>query len=142
METMSGYQHGQGRGAANAAALQHLRTAWYLDHGHRDLAGRGLAVGRACLDAFAAQSVLRLVEEGHRVVVATHNTHIRMTVIEHEGDLGLFPQCYHLAQALGDGYVSIAATGSSGRTAVTQVTPDHPLGVESLDNPFPPLTDD
>jgi erythromycin esterase len=142
METMSGHQHSQGRGAAHAGALQHLRSAWYLDHGYRDIAGRGLAVGTACLDAFAAQSVLRLVEEGHRVVVATHNTHIRKTVVEHEGDFGLFPQGYHLAQALGDGYVSIAATSSYGRTAAGRIAPDHPLGIETRDSPLPPLTDD
>ncbi|MFI6910034.1 erythromycin esterase family protein [Nonomuraea sp. NPDC050394] len=141
METMAGYQRGQGRGAAHAAAFQHLRNAWYLDHGGRDLGGRGMAVGTACLDAFGAESVLRLVEDGARVVVATHNTHIRKTVIEHEGDFGLFPQGYHLARALGPGYVSIAATSLGGRTSAGRVAPGHPLGFEAVDVGLPALAE-
>ncbi|MEV4894631.1 erythromycin esterase family protein [Nonomuraea sp. NPDC055795] len=100
-----------------------------------------MAVGTACLDAFGAESVLRLVEDGARVVVATHNTHIRKTVIEHEGDFGLFPQGYHLAQALGPDYVSIAATSLGGRTSAGRVAPEHPLGFEAVDVELPPLAE-
>ncbi|MFI7149014.1 erythromycin esterase family protein [Nonomuraea sp. NPDC050022] len=142
METMAAYQRGQGRGREHAQALHHLRNAWYLDHAARDFTGRGLAVGSACMDAAGADTVLRLLEGGEKVVVATHNTHIRKTAIEHEGDFGLLPQGYHLAQALGDDYVSIAATSVAGRTATGQVAPEHPLGIETFDTELPPLTDD
>jgi erythromycin esterase len=40
METTSAYQRGKHRGREHAIALQHLRGAWYLDHFHRNFAGR------------------------------------------------------------------------------------------------------
>jgi erythromycin esterase len=144
METMGAEWRGQQGGEEHTAALQHLRGAWHLDHLHRDVAGRGLAVGSASRDAFMAESVLRLLEEGTtdtRIVVVSHNIHIQRTPETHDGPFGIFPQGYHLAQALGDDYVAIAATSTGGRTARIQPNPEHPLSFEILDRALPPLVD-
>jgi erythromycin esterase len=146
MQTVGAYQRSQQRTQAHASALQHLRGAWYLDHFQRDLAGRGIAVEHphALHDVFMAESVLRLLEDGApdtRIVVAAHNIHIQKTPVSHNGALGLFPQGYHLAQALGDDYVAIAATSNHGRTARMQMDPAHPLGFVVQDRLLPPLAE-
>ena len=92
-------------------------------------AGRGMAVGSASRDAFIAESVLRLLEDGTRdtrIVVASHNIHIQRTPESHDGPLGIFLQGYHLAQALGHDYRAIAATSNHGRTARIQPDREHP----------------
>ena len=71
-------------------------------------------------------------------MVALHNIHIQETLVNHEGAVPLLPQGHHLAQALGDDYVSIAATGNRGRTARMHMDPEHPLGFEVRDLPQPP----
>jgi len=146
MEATGAYQRGKHRGREHAAALLHLRGAWYLDHFQRDFAGRGLSVEHphALHDAFMAESVLGLLEDGMpdaRIVVASHNIHIQKTRIATDGAIGLLPGGYHLAGALGDDYVAIAATSNRGRTARMQVDPEHPLGVEVRDLPLPPPAD-
>ncbi len=146
METMSPYQRSQRRGREHATALQHLRGAWYLDHFHRQMAGRGIPVehGHALHDAFMAESVLRLLEDGigdTRVVLAYHNIHVQKTPISRDGAIAALPGGYHLTEALGDAFVAIAATSHSGRTARMQPNPEHPLGFEVCDSPLPPLTD-
>jgi erythromycin esterase len=144
METMGAYQRSQQRAEEHASALQHLRSAWHLDHLHRDVAGRGMAVGSASRDAFMAESVLRLLEDGTpntRIVVASHNIHIQRTPETHDGPFGIFPQGYHLAQALGNDYIAIAATSKRGRTARIHPDPTHPQGFEIFDRPLPPLAD-
>jgi erythromycin esterase len=144
MESMATWQASQDRGREHATALWHLRGVWHLDHLHRDVAGRGLAVADAARDAFMAESVLRLLEDAPpdlRVVVASHNVHLQKTPLQGDGPFGHFPQGYHLAQALGDDYVAIAATSNHGRTAQIQPDPTHPLGFQIQDLPLPPPAD-
>ena len=144
MESMAAWQASQHRGREHATALWHLRGVWHLDHLHRDVAGRGLQVADAARDTFMAESVLRLLEDGPpelRVVVASHNIHLQKTPITGDGAFGHFPQGYHLAQALGAGYLAIAATSTSGRTAQIQPDPSHPLGLQIRDLPLPPAAD-
>jgi erythromycin esterase len=144
METMGSYQRSQYRGPEYATALQHLRGAWYLDHFHRDFAGRGLSGehGHALFDAFMAESVRRFLEDGKgdtRIVLAYHNIH--KTPITDDGAMAALPGGYHLNEALGDNFVAIAVTSNSGRTARMQPNPEHPLGFEVSDSPLPPLAE-
>ncbi|RKR92206.1 erythromycin esterase [Micromonospora pisi] len=142
METMTAYQCSQGREREHATALQHLRGVWYGDHSLRDFAGRGIPTGSAAADAFLAESVLRLLADGPsdgRILLAVHNCHIRKTVVAHEGAFGLFPAGYHLAQALGEDYIAIAATSGGGRTAEVRPESGHPLGFQVHDHAQPPL---
>jgi erythromycin esterase len=146
LETTGAYQRSQHRTQAYATARQHLRGAWYLDHFHRDVAGRGISVEHphALHDAFMAETVLRLLEDGPantRIVVASDNIHVQKTPLSHNGALGLFPQGYHLAQALGDDYVAIAATSTAGRTARMQMDPTQVLGFVVEDRPLPPVAE-
>jgi erythromycin esterase len=137
MESMAAWQASQ----EHATALWHLRGVWHLDHLHRDVAGRGLQVADAARDAFMAESVLRLLEDGPpelRVVVASHNIHLQKTPIVSDGAFGHFPQGYHLAQALGADYLAIAATSTGGRTAQIQPDPEHPRGFQIQDLLLPP----
>jgi erythromycin esterase len=143
METMAAYQRSQGREREHATALQHLRGVWYGDHSLRDFAGRGIPAGSAASDAYLAETVLRLLDDGPadgRILLAVHNCHIRKTMVAHEGAFGLFPAGYHLAHALGDDYLAIAATSGGGRTAQVRPEPGHPLGFQVHDHPQPPLT--
>ena len=144
MESMAAWQASQHHGREHATALWHLRGVWHLDHLHRDVAARGLAVADAARDVFMAESVLRLLEDGPpdlRVVVASHNIHLQKTPITGDGAFGHFPQGYHLAQALGEDYLAIAATSNHGRTAQIQPDPAHPLGFRVNDLPLPPAAD-
>ena len=144
MESMAAWQASQHRSREHATALWHLRGAWHLDHLHRDVAGRGLPLADAARDAFMAESVLRLLEDGPpdlRVVVASHNIHLQKTTIAGDDAFGHFPQGYHLAQALGEDYLAIAATSNRGRTAQIQPDPEHPRGFQIQDLPLPPGAD-
>jgi erythromycin esterase len=144
LEAMAAWQASHHRGREHATALWHLRGAWHLDHLHRDVAGRGLAVADAARDTFMAESVLRLLGDGPpdlRVVVASHNIHLQKTPITGDGAFGHFPQGYHLAQALGADYLAIAATSLRGRTAQIQPDPTHPRGFHIEDLPLPPAAD-
>jgi erythromycin esterase len=144
MESMAAWQAAQDHGREHATALWHLRGAWHLDHLHRDVAGRGLPLADASRDAFMAESVLRLLNDGPpdlRVVVASHNIHLQKTPITSDGAFGHFPQGYHLAQALRADYLAIAATSTGGRTAQIQPDPTHPRGFQIQDLPLPPPAD-
>jgi erythromycin esterase len=144
MESMQSYQRRRHREEQHATALHHLRGIWHLDHLHRDVAGRGLAVGSASRDAFMAESVLRLLDRtapDARILVASHNIHIQRTPETDGGAAGIFPQGYYLAEALGEEYVSIAVTSKHGETARIQPDPAHPRGFEVHHRPLPPLAD-
>lgn len=142
------YQRSQQRGLEHATALHHLRGAWYLDLFHRDFVGRGIPLEQGyepmLHDAFIAESVQWLLEHGigdTRIVLAYHNIHIQKTPITHDGAIAALPGGYHLAEALGDDFVAIAATSHSGRTARMQPNPEQPLGFEIFDSSLPPLAD-
>jgi erythromycin esterase len=144
MEAMAAWQASQHHRREHATALWHLRGVWHLDHLHRDVAGRGLPLADASRDAFMAESVLRLLNDGPpdlRVVVASHNIHLQKTPITSDGAFGHFPQGYHLAQALRADYLAIAATSTGGRTAQIQPDPTHPRGFQIQDLPLPPPAD-
>jgi erythromycin esterase len=140
MDSMGARQRDHGRAREHAAALAHLRRAWHLDHFTRDLTGHGLPLGTTSLDAAMAETVLRLLEEGDpdtRIVLGLHNVHIRRIPSTNDGPTGLFPAGYHLAEALGDDYLAIAATSGRGRTARGQLDPRQPTGFEFRDLPLP-----
>ncbi|PRX49303.1 erythromycin esterase [Prauserella shujinwangii] len=120
-------------------AMTYLRAAWFVDHLHRDMSGRGLAVGTASLDAFMAESVLRRLdrEPGTRIVLALHNVHIRTTPVEQDGPDGLFPAGYHLRDALGDDYVAIAATGNHGQVVSGEPDAEQPTGLRLVERALP-----
>lgn len=144
-EDMRADQHRRGLGLEHATALAHLRSAWRMDHLHRDLSGDGLAVGTASLEAFVSETVLRHLDHGStdtKVVLALHNVHIRKTAVDHGGDYGLFPAGYHLAQALGGDYVAVAVTGNYGHLPQGQFGPECPQGFGYVgDQAWPPPSD-
>ncbi|MFI6294974.1 erythromycin esterase family protein [Nonomuraea sp. NPDC050790] len=120
-------------GREHETALWHLRGAWYLDQLHRATA-EGFAAASTFRDVYLAESVLRLLDGGARVVLAAHNWHIQRAVTPE----GLLPAGAHLAAALGDGYRAIGLTSSLGRTtAMGEPTPERPHGAW-LDAPLPP----
>jgi erythromycin esterase len=141
MNRMTSYQRSQLRAREHAAALHHLRGAWYLDNLHRAAATEGFMAASTFRDAFIAESVMRLLQDGTsdtRIVLAAHNWHIQKTPVAHHGAVDLLPAGYHLAEALADGYVAIAATANRGRTAQLHLIPEHPSGFEFRDAPLPP----
>jgi erythromycin esterase len=74
------------------------------------------------------------------IVVASHNIHIQKTPLSH-GALGLLAQGYHLAQALANDYLAIAATSTTGRTARMQIDPAQVLGFAVQDRPLSPVAE-
>ncbi|HET9495096.1 MAG TPA: erythromycin esterase family protein [Chloroflexia bacterium] len=141
-ETVADYQRSREARGMYTLALHHLRGAWYLDHFHRDLAGRGMRLEHphTLHDAYMAESILRLLEDGPpdtRVVVAAHNIHIQKSPVQHAGTVDLFPTGYHLSRALGNDYVAIAATSLHGGTARMQMQPALPQGFEVNERPLP-----
>ncbi|PSK95920.1 erythromycin esterase [Murinocardiopsis flavida] len=125
----------------HSSALHHLRGAWKLDHAHREIAEYGIESASSTRDAFLAESVLRLLDEGGpdtRVVVACHNWHIQRTEVEQEGPYVMRPQGNHLAAELGNDYVAIGVTSGTGDTGYFHGAPETPLGFEFRAMPLPP----
>ena len=146
MEIMDSYQRRQHPELQHAEVLHHLRGVWYLDHFHRQFAGRGIPGEHphALHDAFMAATVMRILEnrtDETRVVVAYHNIHIQKTPLFKDGVAGL-PGGYLLSQALGDDFFAIAVTGSSGHTARMRPSPENTLGYDISEALLPPLPDD
>ncbi|MBB6547422.1 erythromycin esterase family protein [Nonomuraea rubra] len=131
-------QHAHGYGAEHDTAMWHLRGAWYLDHLHRANVQEGFESASTFRDVYMAESVLRLLEGGARVVLAAHNWHIQRTpAADSQGNL-LMPTGVHLAAALGDDYRAIGITSSLGRTTTLgDPTPERPQGAW-YDAPLPP----
>ncbi|WP_019546277.1 erythromycin esterase family protein [Streptomyces sulphureus] len=121
-------------------AMAVLRGAWLVDHLQRDVSGRGLALGSASLDAFIAESVLRILARtpDSKIVLALHNVHLRTAPVAHDGPSGLFPAGYHLRRELGDGYLAIAATGGRGHVVSEPYDPDAPSGLRLFERALPP----
>ncbi|MFI0421037.1 erythromycin esterase family protein [Spongiactinospora sp. 9N601] len=138
MDRLALVQRAKGHGAEHDTAMWHLRGAWYLDHLHRANAAEGFESASTFRDVYMAESVLRLVEGGARVVLAAHNWHIqRAPALDGEERL-LQPTGAHLAAALGDDYRAIGVTSSLGRTTTLGVpTPERPVGAW-YDAPLPP----
>ena len=141
LETMSHVLDAPGGDAAHA--MRDLRGAWYADHLHRDVAGRGLPAAAASRDAFMAEVVLDRLEHGpdDRFVVASHNVHIQKNAAA-ESPAGQLPQGFHLAAALGAEYRAVAITAAGGRTAQIKPAPDAPEGFEILDVEMVPAPPD
>ncbi|KAB8189010.1 erythromycin esterase family protein [Nonomuraea phyllanthi] len=138
MQRLALVQRAHGYGAEHDTAMWHLRGAWYLDHLHRANAAEGFESASTFRDVYMAESVLRLVEGGARVVLAAHNWHIRRTPAMDERERLLLPAGVHLAAALGDGYRAIGVTSSLGRTTTLgEPTPRRPHGAW-YDTPLPP----
>jgi erythromycin esterase len=145
LETTAAHQARQGRAHAHGTALHDLRGAWHLDHFFRDLAGSGIeATGGTSRDRYIAETALRLLDEGgpeRRVILAAHNWHIQRTPVPHGEGEPLLPAGFHLAEALGDDFVSIAATAGTGTTAQLELDPADPTGYRLTARELPPPTD-
>ncbi|MEV0623034.1 erythromycin esterase family protein [Nonomuraea sp. NPDC050404] len=127
-----------GRDAEHDTASWHLRGAWYLDQLHRATATEGFEAASTFRDIYMAESVLRLLNSGTRVVLAAHNWHIQRTPTTESTGRRLLPAGAHLAAALGDDYRAIGVTASHGRTTVVgEPAPDRPEGTW-YDAPLPP----
>jgi erythromycin esterase len=141
METMRGVARRAGREVAHAETEHVLRAAWRADHLHRDFAGRGLPVAPTARDAYMAESVLRILEEDppRRIVFAAHNVHIQKAALRGPTPAGMLPAGHFLADALGHGYVALAATAGGGRTAQIEMDGEQPEGfrIVQLDAPEP-----
>lgn len=132
---------GDDRRREHSAALHHMRGAWRSDHTHRETTEYGIETASSTRDAFLAESVLRLLDEGGpdtRVVLACHNWHIQRTPVEQEGTYAMRPQGNHLAAELGDDYFAIGATSGTGDTAYWHHAPETRLGFEFRAMPLPP----
>ncbi|MFB4270625.1 erythromycin esterase family protein [Nonomuraea sp. GTA35] len=131
-------QRARGHGAEHDTAMWHLRGAWYLDQLHRANAREGFESASTFRDVYMAESVLRLLEGGTRVVLAAHNWHIQRTPAADSQGNPLLPAGVHLAAALGDDYRAIGVTSSLGRTTTLgEPTPERPQGAW-YDAPLPP----
>ncbi|MCF6475548.1 erythromycin esterase family protein [Nonomuraea sp. MG754425] len=134
-------QRAHGHGAEHDTAMWHLRGAWYLDQLHRANVQEGFESASTFRDVYMAESVLRLVEDGKRVVLAAHNWHIQRTPAADSQGNPLLPAGAHLAAALGDDYRAIGVTSSLGRTTTLgEPTPERPHGTW-YDALLPPLAE-
>ncbi|GAA3670870.1 erythromycin esterase family protein [Nonomuraea antimicrobica] len=131
-------QRAHGHGPEHDTAAWHLRGAWYLDQLHRANAVEGFESASTFRDLYMAESVLRLLDGGARVVLAAHNWHIQRTPAMDAQERLLLPAGAHLAAALGDDYRAIGVTSSLGRTTTLgDPTPRRPHGAW-YDAPLPP----
>jgi erythromycin esterase len=138
LQRMALVQRAHGHGADHDTATWHLRGAWYLDQLHRANAAEGFESASTFRDVYMAETVLRLLEGGKRVVLAAHNWHIQRTPAMDGQENLLLPAGAHLAAALGDGYRAIGVTSSLGRTTTLgEPTPERPQGAW-YDAPLPP----
>ncbi|MEK2472147.1 erythromycin esterase family protein [Streptomyces noursei] len=105
-------------------AVRRLEGACHGDYTFRAMAdlfaGKGLTADTSARDAYMAESVLWHLERfapGTRVVLAAHNAHIQKTPVSFDGHLTGLPMGQHLHRALGDGYVALGLTSTTGHTA-------------------------
>ena len=105
-------------------ALRRLEAACHADYGFRAMAdlyaGTGLAADTSARDVYMAGSVqwhLEHFEPGTRIVLAAHNAHIQKTPVSFDGHLTGLPMGQHLHNALGNDYVALALTSTTGHTA-------------------------
>lgn len=105
-------------------AQRRLEGACHADYTFRAMAdlfaGKGLTADTSARDAYMAESVLwhlERFEPGTRVVLAAHNAHIQKTPVSFNGYLTGLPMGQHLHRALGDDYVALGLTSTTGHTA-------------------------
>ncbi|MFB6713183.1 erythromycin esterase family protein [Streptomyces sp. NPDC056237] len=105
-------------------AVRRLEGACQGDYTFRAMAGlfagKGLTADTSARDVYMAESVLwhlERFEPGTRVVLAAHNAHIQKTPVSFDGHLTGLPMGQHLHRALGDEYVALALTSTTGHTA-------------------------
>ncbi|MGY0064629.1 erythromycin esterase family protein [Streptomyces sp. LZ34] len=105
-------------------ALRRLEAACHADYGFRAMAelfaGGGLTADTSAREIFMAGSVrwhLERSEPDTRVVLAAHNAHIQKTPISFDGRLTGLPMGQHLHRLLGDEYIALGLTSTTGHTA-------------------------
>ncbi|MEU5103255.1 erythromycin esterase family protein [Streptomyces sp. NPDC021354] len=105
-------------------ALRRLEGACHGDYTFRAMAGlfagTGLTADTSARDVYMAESVLwhlKRFEPGTRVVLVAHNAHIQKTPVSFNGHLTGLPMGHHLRRALGDEYVALGLTSTTGHTA-------------------------
>ncbi|MFE6687494.1 erythromycin esterase family protein [Streptomyces sp. NPDC057743] len=105
-------------------ALRCLEGACHADYTFRAMsdlfAGKGLAADTSARDHFMAGSVLWHLERldpGARIVLMAHNAHIQTSPISFDGHLTGLPMGQFLRNALGDSYVAVGLTSTTGHTA-------------------------
>ncbi|MFF4603644.1 erythromycin esterase family protein [Streptomyces sp. NPDC001339] len=105
-------------------ALRRLEGACHADYTFRAMAdlfvGKGLTADTSARDVYMAESVLwhlERFEPGARVVLVAHNAHIQKTPVSFNGHLTGLPMGQHLHRALGDDYVALGLTSTTGHTA-------------------------
>jgi erythromycin esterase len=118
---------------ADRSVRHELRLAILLDQMLRgDVGARDLGM---------AETVLEMTRAGEKVVVSAANNHIqRIPLVGHGFEMS--PLGHHLADRLGEAYVSIALTATSGTTTTRRPDPDAPGGVTVFGAPLAPPRDD
>ncbi|HIW90594.1 MAG TPA: erythromycin esterase family protein [Candidatus Corynebacterium avicola] len=105
----------------------HLEAARSGDHHLRAIAsaydGTALPASATSRERFMAASVrwwLERLGPDAKIVLLAHNAHIQRTPVVYEGELQVYPMGYHLGRDLGDEYVSVGVTSSTGTTAALE----------------------
>ncbi|GGX44556.1 erythromycin esterase family protein [Streptomyces noursei] len=126
-------------------AVRRLEGACHGDYTFRAMAdlfaGKGLTADASARDAYMAESVLWHLERsapGTRVVLAAHNAHIQKTPVSFDGHLTGLPMGQHLHRALGDDYVALGLTSTTGHTADMPRDENAPFGFTVDATPLEP----
>lgn len=108
-----------------------LHTSLHLRAMADLFAGRGHFGGTSGRELFMADSVRWHLKQGGsdaRFVLAAHNAHIQKSPAVFDGHLTALPMGQHLHWTLGQSYVAIALTSTSGRTAEMHLDAAAPFG--------------
>jgi erythromycin esterase len=116
-------------------ALRRVDGACHADYTFRAMAdlfaGKGLVADASARDVYMAGSVQWHLERsapGTRIVLAAHNAHIQKAPIAFDGHLTALPMGQHLHGALGDEYVALGLTSTTGQTAEMRRDEDTTFG--------------
>jgi erythromycin esterase len=96
----------------------------------------GLTADTSARDAYMAGSVLWHLERsdpGTRILLAAHNAHIQKTPISFNGHLTTLPMGQHPHNSLGEDYLALALTSTTGHTADMRPDENAPFGF-AIDN--------
>ncbi|MFC6019299.1 erythromycin esterase family protein [Plantactinospora solaniradicis] len=117
-------------------ARRELRLVCLLDQSLRSTAARMAGDTAhpkvAARDRGMAETVFWLLDRfgpDTKIVIGAHNSHIQRTPVVTPA-FSLSAMGHHLANRLGDGYVAMAVTSTSGRTVTRRANPARPGGVE------------